>query len=449
MKSVGCIAKKKWTRSTLMITLLRKGCVGLIALGSALNGSVGGQVRTWPPTLSARPAVTVTADGLLVDWRAPEASIVSHDDGTIGVLLPGYSQTTQPGAPLLPFISVLVAVPPGAIPTLRVVLAEETDIPLHGALALAPFPEGVQRDESGHPIGGDFSAGAKSLGDSSPGDASFDDASSAASVQLARSSDGEPVTLEPAGVARGVRLARLVFYPARPIGDYPQARLRVTTHVRISLTFAGQIASQPGAISPDPLLAELRSEVINPEQVRPLPFTIQNPPAERKVSPPFQSEDQYLVESDYASAWIVNVLTPGLTAITYEALAGNGFPVASTDPRNLHLARSGTEIAAEWEGDEDASFEPGERLLFYAVPRFSRWTPTDVYFLWQDVTPGLRVPNRPAAPTGQPVGVAWADETAEVNQLYTPDCFCGSIPPGRDGDQWTWDDFKQPGHPTA
>ena len=209
------MAKQKRTRSTLMITLLRGGCVGLIALGSALNGSVGGEARTSPPTLSVRPAVTATADGLLVDWRAPEAQIVSRADGTTDVLLPGYSQTARPGAPVLPFVSVLVAVPPGAIPTLRVVLVEETDRPLPGPLALAPFPQGVQRDAAGHLIGGGLFA-------------------PASSVQPAQSSEGEPVVLEPAGVVRGVRLARLVFYPARPIGnvspgaparDDPRARL--------------------------------------------------------------------------------------------------------------------------------------------------------------------------------------------------------------------------------
>lgn len=423
MKSVSCMTRQKFTttRSPRMITLLRQVCVGLIVLGSVLNTSAGGGVLTSPLALSARPAVTASADGLLVDWRAPEMQLVSRSDGTTGVLLPGYSQTARPGAPLLPFTSVLVAVPPGPLPTLRVVLVEETDLPLPGPLALAPFPEGVQRDAAGHPIGGDFSP--------------------ASSVQPAQSNEGEPVMLEPAGIARGVYLARLVFYPARPVGNYPQARLRVTTHVRVSLTFARQVATLPLAASPDPFLAALRSAVINPEQVQPFTFTIQNPPAE------LLSKIEKLNAA--GSTWIVEVTTPGLTAITYEALAGIGFPVASTDPHNLHLARSGTEIAAQWEGDEDTIFELGERLLFYAEPRFSRWTSTDVYFLWQDSTPGLRVQNRPAVPTGQPVGIAWVDETAEVNQLYTPDCFCGNIPPGRDGDHWTWDDLKRPGHSTA
>ncbi|MBN2001786.1 MAG: hypothetical protein JXA21_00405 [Anaerolineae bacterium] len=337
---------------------------------------------------------------------------------------------------LSPFFSELVAVPPGAIPTLRVVLVEETDRPLPGPLALAPYPQGVQRDAAGHLIGGKF-APALSVQTALS-------ATPAKSVSPAQSDEGEPVVLEPAGVVRGVRLARLVFYPARPIGTYPQARLRVTTHVRVSLTFAGQPGDLPRAASPDPLLAALRSAVINPDQVQPSMVTIQNPLAELASKPSL---------NDAGSAWTaLEVSTPGLTAIMYQALAESGFPVGGVDPHTLHLAHalSANEIAAEWDGNENAIFEPGERLLFYAEPRFSRWTSTDVYLLWQAViTPGLRMQNRPAVPAGQPLGTAWADETVEINQLYTPDCFCGTLPPGRDGDRWTWDDLKRPGHATA
>ena len=429
------MVKQKRTRSALIMTLLRAGCIGLIALGSALTSSVGGEASASPPTLSMRPAVTTTADGLLVDWRVPKAQIVSHTDGTTAVQLPGFSQTARPGAPVLPFFSELVAVPPGAIPTLRVVLVEETERPLPGPVALAPFPQDVQRDATGQLIGGTF---APAL--------SVQAALSAArtkSVSPAQSSESQPVVIEPVGVVRGVRLARLVFYPARPIGMYPQARLRVTTHVRVSLTFAGQPGDLPRATSPDPLLAALRSAVINPEQVQPSTVTIQNPPAE------LAAKIQSLNDAG-SNRTAIEVSTPGLTAITYEALAGSGFPVGNVDPHTLHLARAGQEIAAEWDGNDNAIFEPGERLLFYAEPRFSRWTSTDVYLLWQDViTPGLRMQNRPAVPAGQPPGIAWADATAEINQLYTPDCFCGTLPAGRDGDHWTWDDLKRPGHSTG
>ncbi len=294
-------------------------------------------------------------------------------------------------------------------------------MPLPGPLALAPLPQGARRDAAGQPTGGDFAPASAA----SPAPGSVD----------------EPVVLEHAGVARGVALVRLVFFPARPIGQYPQEHLRLTTQLRVSLHFAGPDTGALATTTPDPLLTALRSAVINPDQVQPSPLTSQTAPVEHQpqLQPAFET----------SSAWVVEVGAAGMTVVSYDALAGAGFPVSGVDPHDLRLSRAGIEIPAEWDGDDDAVFEPGERLLFYADPRFSRWTPGDVYLLWADASPGLRVPVRSAVPAGAPPGVAWAEETAEVNALYTPDCFCGPIPPGRDGDRWTWDDLKRPGRPEA
>jgi hypothetical protein len=358
--------------------------------------------------------VTSTDDGFVLEWRAPEAQLASHADGSIGVALPGYWQTSQPGEPQLPFASALIALPPDAIPTLQVLLAEETDQPLPGPLALAPIPEGVRRDAAGRPIGGAF---VSALADTSP--------------KTSRGFGNESIALESAGVVRGVRLARVIFYPVRPAGD----RLRVTTRLRASVIF--NALSSTGASSrraSDPLLAAVRSAVVNPDHVQPLPSSaIRNQRSER--------------QGPGSTLAAIEVNTPGLTAITYEALAAMGFSFVGTDPRTLYLTRGASLVALEWEGDDDASFEPGERLLFYAEPRSSRWTQTDVYFLERDATPGLRMSSRSADPTGQPDGIVWTDATTEVNALYTPDCFCKPIPPGRDGDRWVWDDLKRPGYP--
>ena len=78
---------------------------------------------------------------------------------------------------------------------------------------------------------------------------------------------------------------------------------------------------------------------------------------------------------------IVSVAQPGLTAISYASLAAIGFPLAGIDPLFFHLTRAGSEIAMQWDGDGDSVFEAGERLLFVADPRFSRWTNTDEYYL--------------------------------------------------------------------
>ncbi len=395
---------------------------GLLTLEVALNGA-GGETQASRPPPGPRPQVITTPGGLLLEWYAPPANIAPQADGSMRVSMPGYSQTDQPGEPRLPVASVLIALPPDAAPAVQVLHADEADRPLPGHLVLAPHPDSVRRNSAGDPIGG-----------------AYVPASEAFIAQH------DPVELELIGIVRGVRLARLSFYPVRAVGPH----LRITTHVRASVTFNSVLRAPDSvslSVSVDPLLASVRSTVINPSQVQPITqhVTRDPPPATRDMRYAIRDKRYAISDTRYA----IEVTTPGLTAVTYEGLVAAGFPVGGADPRKLHLTRAGVEIAAEWDGDEDAAFEPGERLLFYAEPRFHRYSAADVYFLSIETTPGLRMSSRSATPNGYPAGSAWLDATAETNALYTPECYCGLIPPGRDGDRWTWDVLTRPGRAGA
>lgn len=390
---------------TLFKLTLRGWLISLILL---FHNNAGGSAPAPPPA----PFSTQTR--LTLEWRLPNLHIASNADGTTRVIVSGYMQTHQPGAAQLPFTSDLIAVPEGN-PDLEILLDQEITSPLPGPLAIAPFPEGVQRDERGLPIGGAFVAAPRA-------------------VTTTGQAGSSSIIFEPLGVVRGVRLGRLTFYPVRVNPD--GQTLSITNHLRVSIAFPAPQSRAPSpdpsnipGVQRDPLLATIRSTVVNPSHIQSPISNLQTPPSN------LQSSSTLLA---------IQVYTPGLTALTYDTLSSVGL----ADPRTLHLERGGQEIAAEWDGDEDASFEPGERLLFYAAPRFSRWTPTDVYFLRQDTAPALRMQNRSAAPSGLAPGVAWAEETREINALYTPDCFCGKLPPGRDGDRWVWDDLKRPGQAT-
>ncbi|MGH2592650.1 MAG: C25 family cysteine peptidase [Anaerolineae bacterium] len=383
--------------------------MGFTLFGFVLS-SVGGEASASPPMFDPRPIAITTVDGLILDWHAPLAQVVPQPDGTFQIMAPGYAQADQPGQPQLPIASVLIALPSDANPTLQVLQTEEAVQPLPGRLAIAPRPEGVTRDPAGIPLGGAYAP--------------------AADMPLVQH---DRIEIEIIGIVRGVRLARLTFYPARPIGQ----TLHVTTRLRVSLAFNSVLRSSYSVTTAfhDPLLASLRSAVINPADVNPGPQSA-------------ISDTRYATRNtQHATSrppYAVEIASPGPTALTYEALAAAGFPVGSADPQYVHLTRSGSEIAAEWDGDGDAAFEAGERLLFYADPRFSRYTSTDVYFLSIETTSGLRMSSRSAAPASYPAGSAWIDATAETNARYTPDCFCGLIPSGRDGDRWTWDTLRRP-----
>jgi hypothetical protein len=347
-----------------------------------------------------RPAVTLTAEGVTLDWRTPPVQIDVQADGAARVTLPGYPAQGEPGAPLLPASVALVALPPGAAPTLQVLQVEEQALPLPGPIALAPVPT---TDGLGQPL--------------------------ASPPVVTTESVSEPVRLDDLGVVRGARLAHVVFFPARPEGGL----LRLTTHLRVAVDYHAPAlalsAAESAAAAKDPVLASLQAAVVNPGQVAPLPARAAparlNPGANTTIA-------------------AIDVITPGITAITYQTLQTAGFTVSN--PSHLHLIRrTGAftqEVALQWDNSVQ-TFSPGDRLLFYAAPRFSRWTNADTYFLSEDATPGLRMQPGSAPPGGLPVGVPTELRTAEVNTLYMPSCFCGYLPPGRDGDHWAWDELTR------
>jgi len=400
----------------------------VLALTSGSAGDLAHASSPAPMFQASSPVVNALADGLSLEWRAALPDLSRGADGTVSVNISGYAQTDTPGAPLLPLTSVLVALPPGARPAFQIIQAEATDLLLPGPVALAPRPAGVRRDADGQVIGGAFTANTGALADEVD----------ALPLSEGRSEPGDgPITLTLLGALRGVSIARLTFFPARPAAN----QLRATTHIHVVLRFNANAAEDQGSwprssmsAPADPLLAVLRRSVINPEQVQPSPLPSIPAPIPRQTGPPRA---------------IISVAQPGLVAISYASLAAIGFPLVGHDPQFLHLTRAGAEIAMQWDGDGDAVFEADERLLFFADPRFSRWTTADVYYLTVGDQPGLRMASRPANPAPRPTGTAWLTQTIEINALYTPTCYCGRLSPGRDGDRWAWDDVRQPdrGHP--
>lgn len=341
------------------------------------------------PSPSA-PAVTALAEGLSVEWRAPLPDWVEEAEGWT-VSLPGFATLREPALPRLPVASILIALPAGAAPEVVIEEVAERAEALPGPLAPAPRP-----GENG----------------------ALETVAAGEALPFER----DVLELTPLGVMRGVSLARLTFYPARPAG----AALTVTTFVRATVRFNAP-GLAPASTDLDPLTEMVKAAVVNPTQVR-AAFE----PAPSKATPPATAQSG-------ATRAFVEVNQTGITALTYEALNAAGFPVASVNPANLQLTRGGAPVALEWNGDGNAAFEPGERFLFFAEPRFNRYTAADVYVLTDIGAPGLRMAGRSASPAGLPSGNAWVEQTFEENRIYTPECFCPTIPVGRDGERWVWE----------
>lgn len=233
---------------------------------------------------------------------------------------------------------------------------------------------------------------------------------------------GWPVHVEEAGVMRGVRLGRALFFPARPTANGWEVVIALQASVRWPAPLGAQ--ALPRATPSDPLLRTIASHVVNPAAIGDVP-----PTADRQSS--LAASRPFL---------LVDVARRGLVSINRAMLEAAGFVVGS--PHTLRLKQAGQDVAMLWEGDMDAEFEPDERLLFYAQPRFSRYADHDTWVLEDAGEPVPRMPTRSAVPDGLPDGTLRTTFLFEQNLLYTPDCGCRP-PLNRDGDRWVWTNVQR------
>jgi hypothetical protein len=363
---------------------------------SGYQSSLASPERSIDPGL----IVVARADGAILEWFSPSPEVVVNINGNSVVQIAGFDQTNSPGAPKVPFTSVLLAVPPGANPSFSILQRDEVELSLHAPLAIAQKPQDVLFSGEGEILGGGFSLSNELLPISS-----------------------QPVTLELVGIVRGVTLFRFTFLPALPSGEM----LHFTSHIKVDVSFDVSHQADYKAPDPDdPIIETIRASIINPEHIY---VNAELPEAQTTATTPFENP---------ALTAAIEVDQPGITVLTYDLLQSAGFPVSQVDPNNLHLSHGMTEIPFDWKGDSDSDFEDTEEIWFYAAPRFSRWSVNDVYFLWEGQSPGQRINPRSADPTGLPDAMARVETLVEDNFIYTPDCYCPTIPAGRDGDRWVW-----------
>jgi hypothetical protein len=386
-----------------MFTIRIRICV-IFLLGLGLLA--GSKTLASAPTGGQPFTVAELENGLQLQWTAPAARFAPQDGGPIAVTMAGYELTAQPGTPVVPMTAALVALPPGARPSLEILAIQESWQSLPGVLAINPEPGAVLRTDQGEVIGGGYQP-----------------------VDQVIPFNPDPVEIEILGSMRGVTLARVVFYPIIP----SENDLRVVEQIQVQINFNAPHTPQTegDATQSDLLIAALQGQVVNPQQVQPAgraPNLAADLTTPNAVSP----------------VALIEVETAGITEITYTGLASAGFPVGSVNTNNLKLTHAGGEIALDWDGDGDAVFEAGERFLFYADPRVSRWTTADYYTFSEHTRAVDRMVSRSASPVGLGFGDPTATLLVEENSNYTPDCLCNSLPAGWDGDYWAGQKISRP-----
>jgi len=388
------------------------------ALFVALTILLSGLLPSAPVRSSAASANAIDEEGVTLGWDLSLLEGAAGQTALDRIETAGFDTLQRPGLPEVPYTSTLIALPTGAQPTLEILTADTRRERLAEQPALALAAGSVIRDTEGEIVGGAYDA------------APVAGLEGAATTAMALA----PVVIEPVGTLRGVQLARLVFYPVVPEGNTAQ----ITSAIRVRVHYNAPIGARAQVIADDPLSATLSAAIANPEILQ----AIAAPAASAA------SADGALATAPSA---LIDVEAAGLTSVTYEALTAAGFALTGVDPARLQLTRAGVATPMRWEGDGDTAFEPGERLLFYADPRFNRYTARDVYTLSVAGSSVTRMGTRPGLQTvAPPTGVVTTTQLFEQNSIYMPlTCSCGPLPAGRDGDRWAWEDLRDLGRSTV
>lgn len=229
-----------------------------------------------------------------------------------------------------------------------------------------------------------------------------------------------PLRVEDAGVMRGVTLARVLLFTLFQAGNNWRRVERLDARV----AWPQITRAAPQAVkAEDALLRQVAARVLNPRQAT---ATITPRPSAAQMAPD---------ATQTVSQVFVDVAQPGFVQMTRAMLDAAGLPAVS--PFQLRLRQGDGVVPMLWEGDDDALFEPGERWLFYAAPRFSRYADHDTWVLEIAAAPPPQMSRRSASPDSLPISTLRVSRLDERNVLYTPDCGCRP-PLLRDGDRWAW-----------
>jgi hypothetical protein len=254
-----------------------------------------------------------------------------------------------------------------------------------------------------------------------------------------------PVELGTRSVWRGVPFQEVLLHPLRSRGP-SGAELLGSIEFRVIARGAERLEALPRVDSP-PGVSQMFA---NPGDVEAL-FSTGTEPSRNVAAHSIPSR----FEGQLSPKMRVAVTADGVYRIDRDYLLSNGFDAAGLDPRNFHLTCRGVELPILLEGEGDGVFNSGDAIVFYgqkcSVKDRDIWnggdfTDSNVYWLYADNHPGLRMAQVSAAPTHSYPEVAQFpcsthfEENTTLNDIghFRPDrdvWFWGSFYGGSPGDQ--------------
>ncbi len=389
--------------TVLVIIIILLGSIGQAPVtanpaSTILNVAATGGVRL----------VSTAADGLVLEMDIPAYSLQSRQavSGTCDFInLPGWDISGTSGEPALPMRGVLVALPPGALPSFTIETTEpevvQVGVNLCPASTLAQEPLSAN-DSVSIPINNRSTAEVLT--------------SDATAYSQDVNFPGALVEADTPVMLRSQRVATLRLQPFQynPITQ----RLTVVRRLVVHLNFAPNSQRLP-PVDEGPYEAVLRGALLNYDQGS----AWRTSPAQVNLPPELPSP-----------ALKITISTDGLFILPYVNLHAAGLPEGIIR-RSLRLVENGIEVALYAPGDPDIIFTSGDELYFYGQKNSSRFSDLRAYWLTWGGPDGLRMDEIDGSPVDDtPVLPSYRyTQHTETNKYYL-----SNFPSGSDMDRWYW-----------
>jgi len=383
------------------------------------------------------------ATSVPLSLTVPDPLLVAEAGGVIP-RLDGFGTTTRPGEPALPLKVLLVAIPEGATPVLRLLRSSSKSL---GRISVTPVPGVHDVVTEGSPrLQDDDRAGFRE-----PGRSSWRDYQPDATIYgRSRAFPESPLRLGTTGALRDQRFVEVYWTPV--VWSPATGEATVYSHLEAEVAFEPP-SGDANPFRPDPRFEKAyATSLVNYEQGKMFrAFGARR--GGRVYGGPAASVTESAAAQTIASGtsrYKLQVTQEGVYHLDSVWLTAHAPDLAAVDPRTLAVEVDGAEIpilirdAAGNSGEADGVFNSGDALEFYGRPKAepptvlnldlglslpavyeaNDFTDTQVYWLSASGSPGshLRIPARNGAPTSGYSLAADFGETVvwEQNNIFIP-----------------------------
>jgi len=334
--------------------------------------------------------------------------IIQKEDQAFSYLhLPGFSTTSQAGAPQLPFLTEVLGVPFDSEINVSVIGGTTTRQSLSAPL-LPVTSESVEWDPERLAAGSwDKPVVTTSI---EPDPEIYNSKSKFPGVLGKVSNDA---------VLRSQRLVSIALYPIQY--DPGANEIILYDSLIVTVEFSGDARETQGLVEDEPLVFEnfFQDTLLNYEQAKTWRGNVPG-----KSLNGFTTAETAWLPSD--PSWRIKVRETGFYKLTFPELIAADIPIGSFDINTLKMFHLGEEIAIK--------VLPGEAIVFYGESIDSKYTADNVYWLTYGSDAGLRMQPVDGAPTGDPVPTSFlTQEQHEQDLMYR-----SKVPGVDDIDRFVW-----------